>query len=278
MGRSGRPSFRTRMAMRARTHAPTTITTVTDAGRGPGHGRLLVWQIIETAGFEAAWLTLDGIALHASGQAAGQLPEPYWLTYELDTDHRAVTTHLKVTATAAGTQRHLELSRHDGTWTVNGQARPDLAGALDCDIACSPVTNTMPIIRHGLQHAPGAERFIMAFVQVPDLRVVASRQAYTHLGLEAGAARVRYASGSFASELTVDADGLVIDYPTMAHRIPAQTTVTARQRSSGPGTPRPGSGQHTAEAEWLAAEACSRVHHGSDSLRCPAPGLAGVSS
>jgi hypothetical protein len=45
-------------------------------------------------------------------------------------------------------------------------------------------------------------------------------QAYTHLGLLADGARVRYASGSFTSDLTVDTDGLVIDYPTMAHRIP----------------------------------------------------------
>jgi hypothetical protein len=49
----------------------------------------------------------------------------------------------------------------------------------------------MPIIRHGLQHGPGEERFIMAFVQVPGLQVVASREAYTHLGLVAGVARVR---------------------------------------------------------------------------------------
>jgi hypothetical protein len=80
----------------------------------------------------------------------------------------------------------------------------------------------MPVIRHGLHRGPGAEQFVMAFVQVPDLRVVASRQDYTHLGLTGGTARVRYASGSFASDLTIDADGLVIDYPTMAHRVPAQ--------------------------------------------------------
>jgi hypothetical protein len=181
-----------------------------------------VWQVVETAGFEAAWVTLDGLALRASGRAAGQLPEPYSLTYELATDDRAVTTRLEVTVAVAGGQRHLELSQHEGSWTVNGQARPDLAGALDCDLGYSPVTNTMPVIRHGLHRGPGAERLVMAFVQVPSLRVIASRQDYTHLGLAAGAARVRYASGSFTSDLTIDADGLVIDYPAMAHRVPAQ--------------------------------------------------------
>ncbi|HZU54846.1 MAG TPA: putative glycolipid-binding domain-containing protein [Actinocrinis sp.] len=204
-------------------------------------GRHLVWQVTETAGFEAAWLNLDGMILSATGRTVGQLPEPYWLTYTLQTDDRAATTRLQVTATTANAQYELDLRRDGGTWNVDGQPRADLAGALDCDLACSPVTNTMPIIRHGLQHGPGEHRFLMAFVQVPTLRVVASQQSYTHLGLTQDAARVRYASGTFVSDLTVDRDGLVIDYPTMAHRIPAGTTVTAEQRIGGPGSPRPSS-------------------------------------
>ena len=36
------------------------------------------------------------------------------------------------------------------------------------------------------------------------------------------------------------ANGLVVDYPTMARRIPATSAVTAEQRVGGPGSPRPG--------------------------------------
>ena len=182
--------------------------------------RHLVWQVVETAGFEAAWLSLDGMALRATGRAVGQLPEPYWLEYTLETDERAATTRLKVTATTAGARHELDLRRDDSAWSVNGEPRADLAGALDCDLACSPVTNTMPIIRHGLQHGPGAHRFVMAFVEVPTLRVVASQQSYTHLGPMDDTALVRYASGTFVSDLVVDRDGLVVDYPMMAHRVP----------------------------------------------------------
>jgi uncharacterized protein len=183
--------------------------------------RFLVWQVVENAGYEAAWLSVDGLAIRARGQAAGQLPEPYWLGYELDTDERAVTRRLQVTVTLTGAQRDLDLRRDQDGWTVNGAPRPDLAGALDCDLAFSPVTNTMPVRRHGLQQGPGMERFVMAFVAVPALQVSASEQTYTHLGLVAAGARVRYAAGSFVSDLLVDSDGLVIDYPTMAHRVPA---------------------------------------------------------
>jgi len=187
---------------------------------GGGGWRLLVWQVVETAGFEAAWLRLDGLALRASGQAAGQLPEPYLLTYELHTDDRGATTRLEVTATLAGAQRRLDLRREHGGWTANGEGRADLAAALACDLGFSPVTNTMPVTRHGLHRGAGAARSPLAWVEVPTLRVIASEQAYTHLGLEPGGARIRFTSGSYTSDLLMDADGLVIDYPTMAHRVP----------------------------------------------------------
>jgi hypothetical protein len=180
---------------------------------------MLVWQVVETAGFETAWIALDGLAVSATGRAAGQRPEPYWLTYSLQTDQQAATTRLEVTAVAAGAPRHLDLRRERDTWTVNGAVRPDLDGALDCDLECSPLTNTMPIVRHGLHRGPGTERFVMAFVQVPSLQVVASQQTYTHLELGDRFARVRYAAGSFTSDLVVDGSGLVVDYPTMARRI-----------------------------------------------------------
>jgi hypothetical protein len=150
-----------------------------------------VWQVIETAGFESAWVQLDELRLRAVGRVAGQLPEPYWLSYVLETDANAVTTRLDVTCMVVGVEYRLHLHRNEGGWTVDGEARPDLAEALDCDLACSPVTNTMPIVRHGLHRGPGQQQFLMAFVEVPTLRVSPARQAYTHLGLVDGGGRVR---------------------------------------------------------------------------------------
>jgi hypothetical protein len=60
----------------------------------------------------------------------------------------------------------------------------------------------------------------MAWVSVPDLAVRPSGQTYTHLGRTGdGGGRVRYASGSFRSDLEVDADGLVVEYPRLARRL-----------------------------------------------------------
>ncbi len=70
-----------------------------------------------------------------------------------------------------------------GSWLLEAHAdgEPDLpapggdaaslAGALDCDVGLSPVTNLMPILRHGLLSGDGQVDLIAAWVSVPDLRV-----------------------------------------------------------------------------------------------------------
>jgi hypothetical protein len=78
----------------------------------------------------------------------------------------------------------------------------------------TPYTNTPPLAARPL--APGESRRVrVAWVRVPDLRVQAVEQGYTRLATTGGeAARYRYrnlASG-FAGELSLDADGLVLDY------------------------------------------------------------------
>ena len=92
-----------------------------------------------------------------------------------------------------------------------------LAGALDCDLGLSPVTNLMRILRHGLLSGVGQAELTAAWVSVPDLRVQPDAQRYT----SAGSNLIQYDAldGSFSALITVDDEGLVIDYPGIAHRI-----------------------------------------------------------
>jgi hypothetical protein len=61
----------------------------------------------------------------------------------------------------------------------------------------------------------------MAFIHVPTLEVTPNRQRYTFLRHADAGAMVRYASGSFRSDLTIDEDGFVLDYPQLGRRIAA---------------------------------------------------------
>jgi len=185
--------------------------------------RLLAWSVSETAGFDAAWVTSAGDRLEAAGVAVGQRPRPYEVRYRLETDAGWVTRRLVVECRTAAATRALEVLRDDRGWTVDGAPRPDLVDALDCDLMFCPLTNTMPIRRQRLHEAAGDVTFAMAFVEVPTLRVVGSRQRYSTLRVlssgHSGHAVIRFRSGRFQSDLEIDSDGFVVTYPSLGRRI-----------------------------------------------------------
>ncbi|GAA1359093.1 putative glycolipid-binding domain-containing protein [Streptomyces beijiangensis] len=184
--------------------------------------RTLTWRVTESGGYETSWITLDATTLTAHGRIFGALPDPYWIAYELETDENWTTRRMTVTSDTETSTHHLDLRRDASThtWTANGTALPWATEALDCDLGLSPLTNTMPVLRHDLHRAPGTHDFLMAWIRVPDLTVVPSLQTYTHLSSN----RVRYTSNTFRSDLTYDEAGLVVTYPGMAHRLTDDAT------------------------------------------------------
>ena len=64
--------------------------------------------------------------------------------------------------------------------------RPAAAsGSLDCDLGLSPVTNLMPVLRHGLLSGGDAFQLTAAWVSVPDLGVHADGQRYDFVMISA---------------------------------------------------------------------------------------------
>ena len=187
-------------------------------------------------GVEFADLTIAEDRLTAVGVAMGTLPLPYRLDYRLETGSAFVTTRLGVTSIGDGWRRELDLHRDtEGVWhaatSQEGHldlppAGVDTAGlehALDCDLGLSPVTNMMPILRHDLLQREGIIELTMVWVSVPALTVRADGQRYAHVSSRQGRHVIRYEAtdGTFAADITVDADGIVIDYPGIARRLPA---------------------------------------------------------
>lgn len=172
----------------------------------------LAWNGTDEWRSELCEVALTDSGLAATGAQLGAAPRPYRAAYELEARGNWVTRRLRVEVGGVGS---LEL-HHDGKGTWAGvETAGELEGALDCDLAFSPLTNTMPIRRHRLHEQPGAVDFAMAWVSLPDLQVHRSQQRYEHL--EPG--RVRYSSGNFTADLELDADGLVVVYPGLARRV-----------------------------------------------------------
>ncbi|MBB2910155.1 hypothetical protein FHS43_001418 [Streptosporangium becharense] len=184
--------------------------------------RGLVWMKDGGAEYAEVELSAD---LAAVGVAIGTDPVPYRLEYTLRTFPGYMTELLSVRVHGAGWQRAIDLRRSaHGAWSCETKADGHLEGpfpggdmgvlndALDCDLEFSPLTDTMPVLRHDLAAREGRMDFVMAFVQVPHLHVVRHPRRYAHLGPNA----VRFESEGSAADLTLDDDGIVVDYPGLA--------------------------------------------------------------
>jgi hypothetical protein len=165
--------------------------------------------------------------------AIGTDPVPYRLDYRLTTRRGFVTSRLRVRSKGEGWHRSLDLQRSPaGAWTVLAYGDGELAlpppggdvaafaEALDCDLGLSPLTNTMPVLRHGLQTGSGPIGFTMAWVSVPDLAVRTSGQRYTFVETQGQRSIVRFEDDEgFTADIAFDGDGLVLDYPGLARRL-----------------------------------------------------------
>jgi hypothetical protein len=195
---------------------------------------LRVWAKDQPFGAELADITVSGGAWSATGVAIGIQPLPYRLEYQLTTGEHYSTARLVARTHGEGWHRALVLDRAaSGAWscTTESVGADDLpapggdlaavAGALDCDLAWSPLTNSMPVLRHRLHERGGPIDFLMAWVSVPDLAVHPSRQRYTFVRREARVSVVRFESldSTFAADITFDDAGVVLDYPGIARRI-----------------------------------------------------------
>jgi hypothetical protein len=201
----------------------------------------LLWLRTDTSGIEHVLLD-DERGLCARGTAQAAVPVPYTCRYELFTDEAWAAVRLDVTVEGGGWLRRARLERAAGRWRVTtaeqgdldaaltaaglplaglpGIEDPDrLADATDIDLGASPLTNTLPVRRLGLQDAdPGTtHQLTVAWVLVPSLTVVPAEQAYTVL--EGG--NVHYASEGFSADLLLDAEGYVLNYPGLAERVGA---------------------------------------------------------
>jgi hypothetical protein len=193
---------------------------------------LLIWAGTDEWQAESAEIHPAENHFAAHGVQLGASPLPYRLDYRLETVAGWVTGTFDVAVAGDGWRRSLHLARDaGGGWTCEAEAEGDpglpppgcdpglLAAALDCDLGRSPLTNTMPVLRHGLHRTPGAADFTMALVSVPDLAVEPSPQRYEHVRTTADGAIVGFSSGSFSAELTLDAAGFLLDYSGLARRL-----------------------------------------------------------
>ncbi|MGI9092400.1 MAG: putative glycolipid-binding domain-containing protein [Mycobacteriales bacterium] len=190
------------------------------------------WAASDEPRFELAEVLLHLGTLSARGTMLVGGDDPYRVDYRLDTGPRFITKRLMVQASGRTWERSLRLRRDaDGEWSIRRTAEAgddaplagadELADALDCDLRFSPLTNTMPMLRHRLTHdfGLGPRAVCTALVLLPSLAVVRSDQAYEHRRTTPYGAVVSHLAGGLAADVVVSTDGFVSDYPGVARRV-----------------------------------------------------------
>ncbi len=192
---------------------------------------MLTWQADDGHGFEGTRLHFGaGKAFRALGRLVRADPgAEYTASYRLVVRDDGTVERVSITSATAARERHLTLNRtDDGYWlldTGSGGTRAEFGGAVDVDLAGSPMFNTLPIRRLGLHQESGDHTIPMVYVSLPDLVVSLSEQRYRTVSTDGTEPVVEFSSDGFTAELRLDADAVVVAYPGLATRyVPVPTT------------------------------------------------------
>jgi hypothetical protein len=201
---------------------------------------MLTWQADDGHGLEGARFNPGATGgFRALSRMVRVHPDgDFTASYRLVVGADGGVERLSVTSATAGRERHLTINRtEDGLWLIDrgssggDSGRSDFGGALDVDLAYSPMLNTVPIRRLGLHKAAGEHTLTTVFVSLPELAVTQVTEIYRTVSVldDSGHALIEFRRGDVVAELVVDADGVVASYPGVATRLssdpaPAPTT------------------------------------------------------
>jgi hypothetical protein len=186
--------------------------------------RDVMWAPWSGPGLEHLHLARQGVEIVANGVVIGMDgDEPFRAWYEIRCDAAWKVRRVLVMLLGDSQGRGIVLdSDGGGHWTTErgSVSLEDLDNCLGVDLSMTPFTNTLAIRRLALK--PGESRDVqVASIDVPELTVAPAMQRYTCLETNPSGGLYRYEalSGDFTSELRVDADGLVLDYPEAFRRV-----------------------------------------------------------
>jgi hypothetical protein len=181
---------------------------------GPAQSRVLRWRPWEGVGLEHAVVARTDGGIRANSVVIGEHDGvAYGARYELICDEGWRSRSLTIER-ADGRALHIE-GDGEGRWTdTAGKPLPALDGCVDVDLSASPLTNTLPVRRCGIDPAKGTMRFRMALVPFDTLEPFPDEQLYAALD-HTGRFRFEAADGSFRAEIAMDAEGFVVSYPPL---------------------------------------------------------------
>ncbi|WP_274423406.1 putative glycolipid-binding domain-containing protein [Chelativorans sp. YIM 93263] len=164
------------------------------------------WRRLDEPGLEVFQIMpeVDGFRAVATVVHAGA--DPFGLSYVWSLDEHWRTRQL-VLRLSHPTLQEMKIERTSGGWLVDGQEAAELAACDEIDLSATPFCNSLAIRR-----LRGSGELTALYVDLPSLQLSCSRQRYQPLG----EGRWRYidlgVAKGFEADLSLDEDGLVVDY------------------------------------------------------------------
>ncbi|TPL46720.1 hypothetical protein FJ937_22470 [Mesorhizobium sp. B2-4-4] len=174
----------------------------------------ILWRRLDLEGHDSCMLSQRPGGHRLKGQAIFlQDDRPCCITYEVDCDAGWHTRSARVEGFLGPQELSLGIERHtDGSWALNDEPQPEVAGLIDVDLGFTPASNLLAIRRFALAvgEATPAPAAYLAF---PELRMTRLDQTYRRLD----AARYTYAAPAFGYEAVLEVSplGFVLDYPDL---------------------------------------------------------------
>jgi uncharacterized protein len=190
---------------------------------------MLTWQRLESPSLESVRLLFSGSRLRAYGRivaAANQATgtQAFNASFAASVERAEEAGKLLFRTTTADEERQMSLNRtEDGLWLIDHgdgtQQRSAFDGAIDVDVSGAVTFNALPIRRLGLHREAGEHELPVLTVSLPDLSVMVVRQTYRTVSIDKGGAVINYSDPDFDADLTIDRDGMLIDFPGRARRL-----------------------------------------------------------
>ena len=100
-------------------------------------------------------------------------------------------------------------------WSLNGKYQPEFDGCMDVDIPLTPLTNSLPINRLGLNDGQ-EEKIDVIYIDLLDENIRPVKQKYKRISTEIY--KYENIPNDFEAEIKVDNLGFVVDYPQLFKR------------------------------------------------------------
>ena len=178
----------------------------------------ILWRRLDTTGLETVRVYSDDEGWYLDGSAIFLHEEkPCRLEYLIECDIDWNTVFVSLDGWLGDEPVDIEIDAENGKWFLNAQEIAAVDGCVDIDLNFSPATNLLPLKR--LDLAVGESKTVRAaWLKFPSFELEPLDQTYTRIDNST----VRYESGGgkFVRDLTINEDGMVIEYPDFSESIP----------------------------------------------------------